>query len=167
MSELLVRYFENLRSTDEAELYLENENIDSDNEWLETGEIQDKDNGSFQESNHPSSSSQGSQREASQGSYLSSTDSETPPQVQESPEFVPEPEKKKFKSIPMDEKIRILNKAERHPEWSLETLQRNGCAALSRKDTLVRWKEEVKRGGTQYDRAEFIRGKTYERFVEL
>lgn len=53
-----------------------------------------------------------------------------------------------------------------HPKWKLKTLQTKGFARLKSERALVQWKQDVKRGGTHFDRWKIIDEETYERFVE-
>lgn len=77
-------------------------------------------------------------------------------------EFQPEP----LDYIPLWYKEKVVALAAAHPKWNLKTLQANGAARLKHKETLYRWKEDVKRGGTNFDKWKTIEHETYERFVE-
>ncbi|XP_046476181.1 uncharacterized protein [Neodiprion pinetum] len=77
-------------------------------------------------------------------------------------EFAPEPRD----YIPLSYKERAVAIADAHPKWSLKCLQNHGASRLKHKQNLYRWKEDVKRGGTYFDRWKTIDSDTYERFLE-
>lgn len=68
--------------------------------------------------------------------------------------------------VSLDRKIQIVNLAREHPKWSLSTLKSHGAACLSRKDELTRWKKEIQKGGTIFDKSCAIKKWTYDRFCE-
>lgn len=63
-------------------------------------------------------------------------------------------------------KERAVALATAHPKWSLRSLQSHGVSRLKHKSMLYRWKEDVKRGGTNFDKWRTIDCETHERFVE-
>lgn len=80
-----------------------------------------------------------------------------------------EPEYKKSKPsdyISLDYKTKVVNIAEAHPSWSLATLQKKGCSRLKKREYLSKWKEDIKKGGTIFDKYAIIDSWTYDRFVE-
>lgn len=77
-------------------------------------------------------------------------------------EFPPEPPE----YVPLWYKEKIVTLAATHPKWSLKSLQKHGASRLKYKKDLYRWKEDVKRGGTHFDKWTTIDQKTYEQFVE-
>ncbi|KAJ8684535.1 hypothetical protein QAD02_020327 [Eretmocerus hayati] len=91
--------------------------------------------------------------------------SEPSSESQNSPAYQPP---KKFKSDPIsfEHEVKMVAIADAHPNWSLRTLQNNGCAALTHMDTLARWRADIAKKGTQFDRSEFINEKTFEAFKE-
>lgn len=72
---------------------------------------------------------------------------------------------KKKSFIPIETKIKIVQVAKEHPNWSLQTLQRNGCSLLKSKKYLGRWENDILNGGVKecYDK---INKWTYDRFYE-
>jgi len=68
--------------------------------------------------------------------------------------------------IPLDSKIRMINIAKEHPNWSLQTLQKKGCSLLKKKENLKKWEADVKSGGTRFDKISSIDSWTYDRYVE-
>lgn len=77
-------------------------------------------------------------------------------------EFTPVPKD----YIPLWYKERAVALAAAHPKWSLKSLQANGCSRLKHKKHLYRWRDDVKRGGTNVDKWTTIDQETYERFLE-
>lgn len=77
-------------------------------------------------------------------------------------EFSPEPRD----YIPLWYKKNAVALAEAHPRWSLKSLQANGAGRLKQKHLLRRWKDDVNRGGTNFDKWKSIDYDTYERFLE-
>ncbi|XP_071573952.1 uncharacterized protein [Temnothorax nylanderi] len=85
----------------------------------------------------------------------------------ESPEFQPElPFSRDYEYIPLSYKEKAVALAEMHPQWTLKTLQRQGCHKLKNKKMLRIWKEDVKRGGTKIDKWKYIETQTFEHFTE-
>ncbi|CAK9826401.1 hypothetical protein ANTRET_LOCUS4258 [Anthophora retusa] len=77
------------------------------------------------------------------------------------------PEKRgKFQAATLEEKIRIVALAEKHPKWNLKSLKSKGGFHLKRKDQVAIWKEEILSGGTKYDKFRHIDKWTYTRFAE-
>lgn len=66
----------------------------------------------------------------------------------------------------MDYKIKVVNIAKKHPTWNLQSLQKNGCSRLKRKEYLSKWEEDIKKGGNKFDKYTIIDSWTYDRFVE-
>lgn len=60
----------------------------------------------------------------------------------------------------------MYNMAREHPKWSLETLQHQGCASLTRKDELIRFRIDIQNGGTAYEKYYAITKWTIYRFKE-
>ncbi|KAJ8675940.1 hypothetical protein QAD02_011726 [Eretmocerus hayati] len=160
MSILITQYFENLTPVEDDELYLADEefdslvidlNLDTDghndesDKFTETPESPIVLHADSQESNQTSS------QESETSTELSSISAT-----------------KKFKSDPisLQLKIKMVAIADAHPNWGLSTLQRNGCAALTRMDTLIRWRADIAKNGTQFDRSDYIHEKTFESFKE-
>lgn len=84
-----------------------------------------------------------------------------------SDEYEPEQKKKReSEHIPLDYKIKAVNIAKKHPNWSLETLQKNGCRRLKKKEYLSKWEKDIKRGGNIFDKYAIIDSWTYDRFIE-
>lgn len=84
-----------------------------------------------------------------------------------SDEYEPrEKQKRKTEHIPLDYKIKAVNIAKKHPNWSLETLKKNGCRRLQKKEYLSKWEEDIKKGGNTFDKYAIIDSWTYDRFVE-
>lgn len=75
-------------------------------------------------------------------------------------------QKPPFDYIPLEYKMKTVALAETHPKWSLATLQKKGCSRLKRKDDLKKWAEDVKKGGTHFDKWVHIDAETFERFKE-
>jgi len=75
-------------------------------------------------------------------------------------------EKPPFDYIPLEYKARTVALAEAHPKWSLATLHKRGCSRLTRKEFLKKWKEDVQKGGTHYDKWFHIDTDTFDRFKE-
>ena len=63
-------------------------------------------------------------------------------------------------------KNKIYNLSRQHPNWSLKSLQKNGASCLSRKDELTRWKSEIVKGETKFDKIKNINDYVYKRFCE-
>lgn len=68
--------------------------------------------------------------------------------------------------IPLSYKERAVALAEAHPKWSLKTLQKQGCSRLKDKRRLHQWKQDIKRGGTIFDKWKHIETETFDRFKE-
>lgn len=77
-----------------------------------------------------------------------------------------EEKKSKMEHIPLDYKLKVVNMAKKHPTWSFKTLQSRGCGRLVKKEYLSRWEEDIKKGGTIFDKYAIIDSWTYDRFVE-
>ncbi|KYM98426.1 hypothetical protein ALC62_10866 [Cyphomyrmex costatus] len=82
-------------------------------------------------------------------------------------DYIPE-DYKEFSAeyIPLEYKEKIVALAQAHPKWSLTTLQRCGAHRLKHKAYLQRWKEDIKKGGTRFDKLGKIDSETFERFGE-
>lgn len=78
----------------------------------------------------------------------------------------PEKKSKELDYIPLEYKIKCINIAKAHPQWSLKALQSKGCHRLKKKEYLSRWEEEIKKGGSVFDKYSAIDSWTYDRFVE-
>lgn len=52
--------------------------------------------------------------------------------------------------IPLNCKIKTLNKAEAHPSWNLKSLQKNGCSLLKKMKYLAKWREDVIKCGNTF-----------------
>lgn len=63
-------------------------------------------------------------------------------------------------------KQKVIRLSDLHPNWSLKTLQKNGCKKLKSMRMLKKWREDVKRGGSRYDKLKRIDEETYENFVQ-
>ncbi|KAL1488862.1 hypothetical protein ABEB36_014657 [Hypothenemus hampei] len=84
-----------------------------------------------------------------------------------SDEYEPEGKKSKLiEHIPLDYKIKAVNIAKAHPTWKLQTLQKNGCRRLTKKEQLVQWEKDVMNGGNTFDKYRIIDSWVYDRFVE-
>ncbi|KAJ8672603.1 hypothetical protein QAD02_003862 [Eretmocerus hayati] len=185
MSDMIIEFFENLKKIDDELLYLSEEDIERSygDEVLVDDSENDSESQVAQQSTATSASvesSQSNNQPSSQQSYTTSeinvissyfsnepaTDSEPQSQQSASSEYIPSPKRPKFDAIPIATKIKIINKSREHPEWSLTTLQKNGCKALTRKDTLARWTKDIEKGGTQIDESVYIKGKTFEIFKD-
>lgn len=80
-----------------------------------------------------------------------------------------EPEEKRpreLEHVPLDYKVKVVNIAKAHPTWSLQTLQKKGCSRLKKKEYISRWEEDIKKGGTLFDKYAVIDSWTYDRFME-
>lgn len=81
-----------------------------------------------------------------------------------------ESEEKKSKPytdyISLDYKRNVINIARKHPQWKLNTLQRQGCSRLKRMEDLPKWEKHVISGGTVIDKYAAIDSWTYDRFEE-
>ncbi|XP_032673519.1 uncharacterized protein LOC116845214 [Odontomachus brunneus] len=83
-----------------------------------------------------------------------------------SEEWIDSPEKKKFKTIDLDYKRKVVAIAKEHPNWSLQTLQREGAHYLKCKSDLKQWEKDVLSGGTRFDKLYAINSWTLDRFTE-
>lgn len=68
--------------------------------------------------------------------------------------------------VPFEKKLKIVKLAEEHPDWSLESLRKNGASCLLRKRDLIRWKQQVLHGGSKRDMIKAINEWVYQRFIE-
>jgi len=68
--------------------------------------------------------------------------------------------------IPIATKVRIIDIADKHPKWSLATLQKHGCADLSSKSKLKIWKQQIENGGTRAEKYRTINKYVSEMFNE-
>lgn len=66
----------------------------------------------------------------------------------------------------MEYKETVVALAQMNPKWNLATLQKKGASRLKRKDYLQRWKEDIKKGGTRFDKLRTIDSETFDRFIE-
>jgi len=66
----------------------------------------------------------------------------------------------------LEYKEKVVALAQAHPKWSLATLKKYGGGRLKRKDYLQRWKEDVEKGGTRFDKLRTIDSETFTRFRE-
>lgn len=86
---------------------------------------------------------------------------------EDEPNYEPENNKsKEMQFIPIDYKIKVVNTANSHPNWSLKTLHKNGCQRLKKKADLQVWKQHIKSGGTIFDKYSIIDSWTHDRFRE-
>ncbi|KAJ8676823.1 hypothetical protein QAD02_012610 [Eretmocerus hayati] len=172
MSDMIIEFFENLKKIDDESLYLAEEDIERSygDEVLVDDSENDSESQVAQQSTATSASAESSQSNnqlSSQQSYTTSaTDSEPQSQQSAGSEYIPSPKGPKFDAIPIATKIKIINKSREHPEWSLTTLQKNGCRALTRKDTSARWTKDIEKGETQIDESVYIKEKTFEIFKD-
>lgn len=83
-----------------------------------------------------------------------------------SSDYEPEEKKSKFEAVPLKKKIEILQLRDQHPNWSQKTLRTYGGRFVPRIDELIRWRREVLKGGTKYDKSEAIRQFVFDRFKE-
>jgi hypothetical protein len=84
-----------------------------------------------------------------------------------SDEYEPDEKKKKeYDYISIDYKIRAVTLAKEHPGWSLKTLQRKGCSRLKNMSYLSRWEEQIKSGGSKFDKYCTVDSWTHDRFIE-
>ncbi|KAF7994912.1 hypothetical protein HCN44_004384 [Aphidius gifuensis] len=75
------------------------------------------------------------------------------------------PKQREF--IPLDMKIKIVNMAKKHPEWSIKTLQeKTGCPLIERRQQLNLWNEHIQAGGSQKERNQKIFKWIYEKCIE-
>lgn len=82
----------------------------------------------------------------------------------EETEWEEEPTTNGHNSIPLEYKKKVVAKARAHPNWSLETLRKNGAALLKKKAYLKTWEAEIAAGGTVFDKYEAITNMTFKRF---
>ncbi|XP_071652218.1 uncharacterized protein [Temnothorax longispinosus] len=75
-------------------------------------------------------------------------------------------QKQLFDYIPLEYKMKTVALAEAHPKWSLANLHKKGCSRLKKKEDLKIWAEDVKKGGTHFDKWTYIDTETFERFKE-
>lgn len=68
--------------------------------------------------------------------------------------------------ISLEKKEKIVKLHKQHPNWKFTTLQVHAGVALKKKDYLKRWEEEVKKGGTKFDKSKAIKNFTYAKFCE-
>lgn len=73
---------------------------------------------------------------------------------------------KRDEHIPLEYKIKGVNLVKMHPKWTLATLHKKGGSRLKRMDYLSLWENDIKKGGTAYDKYSIIDSWTYDRFVE-
>ncbi|CAL8127138.1 unnamed protein product [Orchesella dallaii] len=66
----------------------------------------------------------------------------------------------------LERKKQILKLIREHPRWDIKTLQRNGAKEYKHTYYRKRWEDQVRRGGTRYEKLKFIDEYTYERFTE-
>lgn len=72
-----------------------------------------------------------------------------------------------YGAIPLEVKVKAVALARNHPNWNLQTLQKNGATtALKRKKDLKLWESDIVKGGTRYDKYQALNKWTYDRFVE-
>lgn len=74
-----------------------------------------------------------------------------------------QPQKSKDYSI--EKKTQILKLIESHPNWSESTIQARGGKEY-KKQYKKRWEEQVRQGGTKFEKYKFIDEHTYEAFTE-
>ena len=84
----------------------------------------------------------------------------------EGSEWEEEPTTNAYNSIPLEYKKRVVAKAKAHPNWSLETLRKNGAALLKKKSNLKTWEAEIEAGGTMVDKYEAVNNMTFKRFQQ-
>jgi hypothetical protein len=63
-------------------------------------------------------------------------------------------------------KIEILQIISEHPNWSLKTIQSKGCREYKHASYKKRWEEQIKRGGTTYEKYLQIDSYVYERYSD-
>jgi len=68
--------------------------------------------------------------------------------------------------IPLEKKIRIVNKVNEHPNCSLKTIQHQGGGALRTKKDFPRWKNDFKNGGATLEKYEQINKWAYNRYED-
>ncbi|WP_316206617.1 hypothetical protein, partial [Escherichia coli] len=68
--------------------------------------------------------------------------------------------------IPIHKKIKAVNLFREHPNWNLKTLQKFVGPSLVRKDEIHRWKKDVMKGGTKFDKLKEIENWTWKRFQD-
>ena len=69
-------------------------------------------------------------------------------------------------SVPLKRKIEILKLVNDHPNWSLDTIRRNGCSEFIDKKYKARWQAQVDSGGTNFDKYQAIDDYTWDMFNE-
>lgn len=80
--------------------------------------------------------------------------------------YQPEEKKSKSEYIPLEYKVKVVNISKSHPTWTLKTLHKRGCSRLKRVDFLPKWEEQIKSGGTAFDKYATIDSWTSDRFQE-
>jgi len=75
-------------------------------------------------------------------------------------------EEQKLEKIPFGMKIKAVQLAELHPEWSIKSLRSKSTRLLKDRSQLARWKIDIEKGGTRYDKLRAINNNVYDRFVE-
>lgn len=68
--------------------------------------------------------------------------------------------------ISLEYKMKAVAYAEKHPKYSLATLQSQGFKKLKRKDKLIQWKKDIEEGGTFVDKMQIIELEVWEKFKE-
>ena len=84
--------------------------------------------------------------------------------AEEESEWEEEPRTNAYNSIPLEYKKKVVAKARAHPNWSLETLRKNGAALLKKKSYLKTWEAEIAAGGTMFDKYGAVNNMTFKRF---
>ncbi|XP_046407559.1 uncharacterized protein LOC124172185 [Ischnura elegans] len=84
----------------------------------------------------------------------------------EGSEYVPRLKRGKYKEVPLGVKIKVVNLAREHPNWSLATLRNQGSVLLKPKGMLQKWEKDIESGGTRLEKLRMIDEWVTDRFVE-
>lgn len=69
----------------------------------------------------------------------------------------------KIEKIPFRIKIKAV---QLHPEWSIKSLRLKSTRFLKKRSQLARWKIDIEKGGTRYNKLRAISNNVYDRFFE-
>lgn len=77
-----------------------------------------------------------------------------------------EEQKEKIEKIPFGIKIKAVQLAQLHPEWSIKSLHSKSTRFLKNRSQLARWKIDIEKSGTRYDKLRAISNNVYNRFFD-